>query len=213
MSTDWYEAEQEEAYSEFVDSLAAELYEEHRQRAIEAFVSDRLASYYLEHPNISEQALVFFKKAKFYREADPVASLLFSCTTTEVLLKTVILKPIVYGLVHTESLAELIASGLVRKVGIDRLKGLVFQILDNQIEFPNGIKNYCRDGSRTPLLVEHANIQEVRNAILHQAKPCACDASDLSFEVARAFVNITHLLLNSIGLKFSKRGVIVREAE
>lgn len=213
MSIDWYEAEQEQAYSEFVDSLAKELYEEHKERAIEEFVSERLSSYYIEHSHIAEQAILFLKRAKFYRESDPVVSLLFSSTATEVLLKTVLLKPIVYGLVHTESLAELIASGLVKQTGIDRFKELVFGILEHHIEFEEGIHKYCRDGSETPLWKERENIQNVRNAVLHQAKLCTEAESEISYEVAMAFTRLTNILLSSIGFKFTKGGVIVRETD
>ena len=213
MSMDWYEAEQEQAYSEFVDSLVAELYDEHKERAIEVFVSERLSSYYKDHAHIAEHAISFLKNARLHKESDPVASLIYSSTATEVVLKTVLLKPIVYGLVHTESLAELIASSLVRQTGIDRFKELVFGILEHHIEFEEGIQKYCRDGSEVPLWKERENLQKVRNAVLHQAKPCSENDAELSLEVALAFIRLTNLLLSNIGFKFSKGGVIVYENE
>ena len=130
MSMDWNEAQHEEAYSEFVNSLASELYAEHKEQAIEEFVSERLASYYRAHVGLAKDAISFLKKAQLLQESEPTASLIFSSTATEVLLKSVLLKPIVYGLVHTESLAELIATGLTKQTGIDRFKELVFGILD-----------------------------------------------------------------------------------
>ena len=213
MSIDWFEAEQDQAYSEFVDSLAAELYEEHKEQAIEEFVGQRLASYYVKNPTIAEQAVAFLKKAEVYRETESVASLLLSSTATEVILKSVLLKPIVYGLVHTESLAELISSGLVKQTGIGRFKELVFRILEHHIEFEEGIDNFSRDGSKIPLWKERDEIQKVRNAVLHQAAPCASAEAILSFEVAMTFINLTNSLLSNIGFKFSKSGIIVRDSE
>ena len=206
---DWYEAEQEEAYSEFVDSLASELYEEHKEKAIEEFVSERLASYYRTHTDIAKDAVSFLKKAQSLQSPEPTASLLFSSTATEVLLKSVLLKPIVYGLVHTESLAELIATGLVKQTGIDRFKELVFGILDHHVAFEGSINEYCRLGSETPLWKEREKLQRIRNRVLHQAKECLEVEAIQSVEVTLAFVNLTNTLLSNIGLKFSKGGVIV----
>ncbi|WP_146010721.1 hypothetical protein [Halomonas heilongjiangensis] len=213
MPMDWYEAEQEQAYSEFVDSLAAELYDEYKELAIEEFVSTRLASYYKEHKHIAEQAMAFLKKARSYQDSDPTASLLYSATAMEVLLKSVLIKPIIYGLVHTESLAEIVASNLVKQTGVDRFKELVFGILEHHVEFDGGIQKYCRDDSEKPLWKEREDVQKLRNCVLHQANSCTDLESKLSFEVAWTFVNLTSLLLSNIGFKLSKGGVIVREAE
>jgi hypothetical protein len=209
MSMDWNEAQQEEAYSEFVNSLALELYEEHKEQAIEEFVSERLASYYRAHVGLAKDAIFFLKKAQLLQESEPTASLIFSSTATEVLLKSVLLKPIVYGLVHTESLAELIATGLTKQTGIDRFKELVFGILDHHIAFDHGITSYCREGSNVPLWKERERIQKFRNKVLHQAKMCSETEAIESVEVTLAFVNLTNALLGSVGFKFSKGGLLV----
>jgi hypothetical protein len=208
---DWYEAEQEQAYSEFVNSLAAELYDEHKEQAIAEFVSERLASYYKKDVHMAEEAIIFLKKAQSLQESEPTASLIFSSTATEVLLKSVLIKPIVYGLVHTESLAELISSGLVKQTGIDRFKELVFGILEHHIEFDSGVRSYCREGASVPLWQERESIQGLRNKVLHQAKTCSKSDAEQSISVTIAFVNLTSLLLSSIGLKFSKGGLLVSE--
>ncbi|SEQ39546.1 hypothetical protein SAMN03080615_01358 [Amphritea atlantica] len=211
MSMDWYEAEQEQAYSEFIDSLAAELYDEHKEQAIAEFVSERLASYYKTHAHMAEDAITFLKKSQSLQDSEPTASLIFSSTVTEVLLKSVLLKPIVYGLVHTESLAELISTVLVKQAGIDRFKELVFGILEHHIHFESGISNYCREGADVPLWKEREGIQVLRNKVLHQAKTCNKYDAERSLGVAMAFINLTNLLLSSIGLKFSKGGLLVSE--
>lgn len=209
MSMDWYEAQQEQAYSEFVDSLASELYNEHKEQALQEFVSERLTSYYREHTDIAKDAISFFNMAQLLQSSEPTASLIFSSTATEVLLKSVLLKPIVFGLVHTESLAELIATGLIKQTGIDRFKELVFGILEHHIEFDNGIRNYCRVGSLVPLWKERENIQRIRNTILHQAKMCTITEAAQSVEITIAFINLTNLLLSNFGLKFNKNGLLI----
>jgi hypothetical protein len=94
MSIDPWEAQQEAAYERFVDQLAQELYQEHRERAIDEFVSGRLKSYYEEHSDLAIGAIRFLRNAKELVEAQPTASLLLSSAATEVILKSVLLKPI-----------------------------------------------------------------------------------------------------------------------
>ena len=78
MSIDYYEAEREAAYDEFVESLAEELYAEHKDRAIDDFISERLKSYYLKNENIAIPAINFINKSKELVETDPTSSLMYS---------------------------------------------------------------------------------------------------------------------------------------
>ena len=211
MSMDYYEAEQEAAYDEFVESLAKELYEEHKEQAIDEFIEERLQSYYLKNPDIAVNAIEFMKKAKSTMDSDPTTSLIYSSISTEVILKSVLLKPVVAGLVHTESLAELISSVLIKQSGVDRFKEIVFQILENHIEFEDGIANYKREDSSETLWLERSRIQKTRNEIMHQAKSCSKEQAKLSYLVAVTFFYFTKLLVENIGFKFESNGVLVRE--
>ncbi len=209
MSTDWYEAEQEEAYSAMMDSLAEELYPEHKEQAIDEFIDDRLKSYYLDNNEIAVNAVSFIKQAKESVSLDPTASLIYSSIATEVVLKSILLKPVVFGLVHTESLAELISSMLLKQNGVDRFKKLVFSILESHIEFADGIENYKRDGSNIGLWNERAEIQKTRNDVMHKAQRCSIEQAEASYSVAVVFFRLTELLINNIGFKFNEEYKIV----
>jgi len=208
MSMDYYEAEQEAAYDEFVESLAEELYEEHKGRAINEFVEERLKSYYLENADIAIGTIKFIKKSKEMLEVDPTSSLMYSSVATEVVLKSVLLKPVIFGLVHTESLAELVASMLVKQAGIDRFKKLVFEILENHIEFENGFAKYSREGSKLNLWEERQKIHDIRNRIMHQAVFCEKKDAELSYSVALTFFYLTKLLIENVGFSI-KDNVLV----
>ena len=208
MSIDYYEAEQEAAYDEFVESLAEELYAEHKDRAIDEFISERLKSYYLKNENIAIPAINFINKSKELVETDPTSSLMYSSVATEVVLKTILLKPVISGLVHTESLAELVSSTLVKQTGIDRFKKLVFEILENHIEFDDGIENYKRDGSGDNLWSERKRVQDLRNKIMHQAVFRQKEDAMLSHSVALSFFYLTELLIENVGLSFQKGGML-----
>lgn len=202
MSIDRYEAEREDAYDEFVSSLAEELYEEHRDQAIDEFVIERLQSYYHSNPLIATKAVNFLILSAERTSSDPTASLLYSAISTEVILKSVILKPIVSGLVHSESVAELISTLLVKQAGIDRFKELIFQILEDNINLPGGAASYCREDSKASLWKEREKIQVLRNNIAHQANTCSVQDAELSYQVAMAFFGLTEKLINSLGFHF-----------
>jgi len=204
VSIDRYEAEREEAYDEFVSSLAEELYEEHRDQAIDEFVTERLQSYYHSNPLIATKAVNFLNLSAERTSSDPTASLLYSAISTEVILKSVILKPIVSGLVHSESVAELISTLLVKQTGIDRFKELIFRILEDNISLPGGAAGYCRENSNVSLWKEREKIQALRNNVAHQANTCSEHDAELSYQVAMAFLGLTEKLINSLGFHFDK---------
>jgi hypothetical protein len=208
VSIDLYEAEQEAAYAEFASSLAEELYEEHRDQAIEEFVTERLQSYYLSNPLIATKAVNFLFLSAERISSDPTASLLYSAISTEVILKAVILKPIVSGLVHSESVAELISTLLTKQTGIDRFKELIFRILEENINLPNGAAGYCRQGSKASLWKERETVQNLRNNIAHQANTCSEQEAELSYQVALTFYELTRTLIGNLGFYFDSDGKI-----
>jgi hypothetical protein len=203
MSIDWFEAQQEVAYSAMMESLAEELYPEQKEQAIDEFIDERLKSYYLKNNEIAVNAVSFIKQAKESVNVDPTASLIYSSIATEVILKSVLLKPIVFGLVHTESLVELISEMLIKQNGLDRFKKLVFSILENHIEFDGGIEKYKRDGSSIGLWNERAEIQKTRNDVMHKAQKCSVEQAEASYSVSVVFFRLTELLINHIGFGFN----------
>lgn len=110
------------AYEDYMEKL----YEEHRNIAIEDFTSERLVSYYLENNDLAKPAFYALENSKKLFVEDPTASLIFSAIAIEVGLKSTILKPIVYGLVHTESVASLVTDLAISHSGMDRYRDLLF---------------------------------------------------------------------------------------
>ena len=191
MSMSYEEAQQEAAYDEFVASLAEELYDEHRDQAIEEFITERLQSYYERNSSIAVNALTFLETSKSLLDKDPTASLLYSSISTEVILKAVILKPIVSGLVHSESISELIATVLTKQTGVDRFKDLIFKILEEYVEIKEGAAKYSRPESEMSLWKERELVQKVRNSVAHRAQFCSVADAQLSLAVAHEFYLLT----------------------
>lgn len=206
---DYYEAQQQNAHDEFLDALSEELYDEHKDRAINEFVDKRLKSYYLKNKDIAIDVISFIKKSKDLLETEPTSSLMYSSIATEVILKSLLLKPIVFGLVHTESLADLVSSMLIKQTGIDRFKKLVFEILENHIDFENGFENFIRKGSKVNLWLERKNVHEIRNRIMHQAIFCSKDEAELSYSIAITYFYLTKLLIENVGFKIEDNGKLL----
>jgi hypothetical protein len=94
------------------------------------------------------------------------ASLVFFVTAVELLLKATVLKPVVYGLVHNETLADVIVGQTFGQSGFDRYTKLLSRLY---AEFANlDISSVVRPGEKQSLLAECTVLQTVRNKIIHQ---------------------------------------------
>ena len=168
----------EAAYDEYM----AELYEEHKKEAIEEFTYERLQSYYINNKLMAQPAFLALSEARSLIESNKSAALIFSAIAMEVGLKTTLLKPIVHGLVHTESVAALITDLTISHSGMDRYRKLLFQVLRDH----GGIdlSNYKRTESNKTLWEEINTVQKKRNLIMHRAVKAEVEDADLALAVA-----------------------------
>lgn len=195
MSITPYEAEQEAAYEAFVDDVLRE----NRDIIIEDFTLDRLKSYYLKNNSLLKPALNAIEDAKKYINTNETASFVFSSIAIEVGLKSGMLKPIVYGLVHTEEVASLITDLALSQTGLYRYKSLLFDILKQ-----NGsvdLKTYKRKNSTKSLWEEIQSTQKKRNYVVHRGERAKQTDAEFALSIASEILNsILPKLLNSIGL-------------
>jgi len=207
MVIDDWEAEQNAAFDEFVESLSKELYAEHAEQAIDEFIKARLRSFYAENTTVAVDATIFLRKAKELISTDPTASLFYSSVATEVFIKSVILKPIIAGLVHSGATAELVTGLMVNQSGMDRFSDLLFTI---SYEYAGiDLKILKRRGSHKPLWQERAEVQRIRNRIAHQAKECSEVDAKLSFEIALHIFWVAKELVEGLGFGFDEEKNIV----
>ncbi len=195
----------EAAYEEWYGQLADEISEQ----AIEEFTEERLRSYYLENPNVAEQPIRLYLEAKELVEKHRGASLVLFVTAIEVGLKVTLLKPIVYGLVHNESLAELIADLAVKKNGFDRVKTLLSRIL---ADFGGiDLMEFKIDGHPKTMWEEITKVQDARNHLIHRAQPVSEENATLAMEVATMiFDKFLSSVLATLGLEL--RGTVIGRA-
>ena len=154
MSMTINEYEMEEGFSR--------LYEEN----IEEFTSDRLISFYQSDWKLLIPAFNTLDTAKKLNSMSPTASQVFATTAIEISLQNGILKPILYGLVHNENVAELIMDFTTWFTGIVRYKDLLNRII---YEYGNiDLIKYYREGKKDSIMNEIRDNQALRNKILHK---------------------------------------------
>ena len=200
--------EQDAALDEFYESLDKELYPDHKIRAIAEFTYARLNSYYLKHPEVMRPALVAYKEARGLHESKHYsAALVFFVTSIELSLKDTLLRPVVYGLVHSETLADAIVQHTIGQAGFDRYKKLLSKLFVDIADID--LATVRRDGAGKALLEEASDVQIIRNKILHQGAICSEAESSLAKEVTElVFAKIVSPMFNELGLSVKDKGLV-----
>ena len=172
----------EAEYEEYMDQL----YEEHREQAIEEFSDERLQSYYGDHQLLAKPAFDALTEARNLMDTNATASFIFSAIAMEVGLKEALLKPIVFGLVHTASVAALITDLAISHSSMDKYRELLLQILREH----GGVDldSYKRPDSNKPIWQEIREVQRQRNSILHRAEAASDEEATLALGVASTII-------------------------
>ena len=193
MSEPWEYKEEaaEDAYWEqLLEELGPEWAEEHGlappEDAIKEFTAERLQSYYLAHPNLAGPAYGSLLYAQSLMPSYPEAALVFAVTATELAIKTVLLKPIVFGLVHTEALASFITDLTTQHTGMERFQTILTEIL---ARFGGvDLKVFKRTHSEKTLWQEIGEVQKARNAVVHRGETVDDSCAVLGLAVASAIL-------------------------
>jgi len=183
------------AYDDYMSSL----YEEHKGMAIEEFRAERLQSYYQKHPDVGLEPLAALDEAKGLVRDHPSAALVFAASAVELGMKLLFLKPIVAGLVHSESTATLVADLTIGHAAMDRFRDLLFAIAAEH----GGVdlSAYRRAGATSTLWEEMRNLQVERNRVLHQGMRVPLEEADHSVKVASSLIEeLFPRLVDKLGL-------------
>ncbi|MBY7981326.1 hypothetical protein KW452_02135 [Vibrio fluvialis] len=208
-----YDQYMDEMYSNIEEELREELYEEHREQAIEEFIFERMQSYYWQNPKLAVNAINFLRKGKKTLENDPTISLIYTAISTEVLIKSVLLKPIVYGMVHNEYAADLISSNLLKQSGVDRFKELVFSVIDENVDLGCSITKYRRPNSPDTLWREREIVQRLRNDVMYKAVECSYEQAQQAIDIASEFISIIVAVIHNFDLDLSSDGMVTKHVD
>lgn len=189
------------------DEWYTELVEEISTEAVDQFTFECLSSYYLANRNLATNVLATYNEATEIIELSPSAALVLFTAAIEVALKVTLLKPIVYGLVHNEAVAELVSDLAVKHNGFDRFKPLLSKVLNEygDIDFDN----YKIENHSKTIWEEISILQKARNNIVHRSELTDGEMATLSKEVATMVIgDFLNSVLYKFGLELKKGGVI-----
>lgn len=205
MSYDYHDAAMDEAY----DRLSEELYPGHKMQAIIEFTHERLRSYYLQDKKLLVPAIRTYKTAESLLQLQQYGpALVFSVTAIELFLKACLLRPVVFGMVHSESIADLVVESALSQTGFKRYEKLLTGLFKELTQLDiNAIK---RTGLSKSLLEEASALQERRNLVVHRGIEVAKDEASEAFVVSKAvFENLLSVVLTELGLSVVKGGELV----
>lgn len=166
--------EREQGYLALVDEISAQ--------AIEQFTLERMRSYYVSNRLLAVKVIKIYQEAKRLLPISPTASTVLFVTSIEVGIKVVLLKPVIYGLVHNNSVADLISDLAVKNNGLDRFRPLLGKLLAEYGDIDSD--EFAIEGHKKSLWEEISIVQDIRNNIVHRGEVISAESADLAQQVA-----------------------------
>ncbi|WP_435235013.1 hypothetical protein ACR30L_14785 [Psychromonas sp. PT13] len=204
MSMDLWEYQQDEVMSEYYQELCLS---EFQERAIDEFTAERLSSYYVENSNLLVDSFRALEEAQKVSSLSPTSGLIMAAISIEIALKIGLLKPIVFGFVHSEAVAESISNAVVKQTGIDRFKTLLVTLL-KEISHVD-IVTYKRSGTKLSLWDERGEVQKRRNMISHKGSLSSSQDCQFAIDVAEAILNeLLPDVLTSLNLHLQNKVIV-----
>jgi hypothetical protein len=202
--------ETDAARDEFFERMSEELYPEHKDQAITEFTKERLQSYYLKHPQVLKPALNAYHHANSLLDASPSAALIFYTTAIELFLKVVLLKPILYGMIHNEYMADLIMDASTSQAGFSRYT----KLLNSLCQQASGIELEAIKSStgQASIIAEATTIQNIRNSVIHQGTVASPEQAHQAKKVAHLILlEVVEPVINGLELAIGNEFNIVKE--
>lgn len=197
------------AWDDAYDRMSEELYPEHKAQAIIDFTYERLRSFYASHLDILVPAARNFKLAKTLLASNqPAAALVFAASATELFLKGALLRPVVYGMVHSEAIAELVVDAALAQTGFKRYQRLLARLFAEVAHMD--VASLTRAEGAPALLEEASLLQEERNGVVHRGHDISQAQAENAVAVAGAvFEKMVGQVLWELGFTVERGGRLV----
>lgn len=183
-------------WGEFQNDLAWEHHMEEQYRTdlaaegVDAFVGERSQDYYLQNPAVACGSLRALATAENLVNASASAALVFAAVSSELTIKSAILRPLLHGLVHNEALARFVTESFMER----RSRGWLYALVPPLLLETTGVdlSTYRRAAEPQILLWDEANlVAKLRNGVLH-------DGEEVSGEDARWALDIASELVRGL---------------
>jgi len=193
MSMDEWEAQQDEAlsalYSEFREDpdTRSSFYEELFDEIVRDFTDARLRSYFMAHPELAMPAAQALADARALVPTHTTGGFLFGAIAAEVALRAVLLKPILYGLVHSDTAAALITKAAIAYQD----EGFTKVLLDLLGSFGGADpRAWYRVNGGPKLWDEMLAVRTKRNGVMHRAESATDVEARLAIDVAACIIEL-----------------------
>jgi len=185
----------------FYERMSEELYPEHKEHAIDEFVQETMVSYYLRNPTIINAPFECYHHANSLMNTSKRCAHIMYTTSIELFLKSVLLKPVLYGMIHNENVAQLIVDSSTGQAGFNRYKKLLSTLCMNAAEID---LNSIVGMNNKPILQEVDEVQSVRNKIVHQGYDPTIDEFGTAKNIATLILGVVvEPVLNNMNLIIS----------
>lgn len=190
--------EHDAAMDEFYDRISEELYPEHKKQAIDEFIEGRMQSYFLKNPKIIQAPIDSYHHANELLEISPQGALVMYTTAIELFLKSVLIKPVLYGMVHNEHIANTIVDAAVSQSGFSRYKKLLSALCSHAASIE---LSEIKGMEGKPILIEADEVQQVRNRVVHQGYKVSIEEMGKAKNVASLILTeVVEPVLNNLNL-------------
>ena len=193
----------------FYERVARELYDAHKDEAVREFTTERLRSYYLRNPELAAAGPRLFREAKvLYRAGQFGPALVWAVTLIEVIFKGAVLRPLVHGLVHSDSLADLVVQAALSQPGYKRYEQLLARLF-LEIAGIDLTKVGQKDSTRS-ILADASQAQEIRNRVVHAGHEVTEEEASMAIGAAATVMfTVWRPLLRTLDLRVASRGKVV----
>ena len=158
-----YDAMLERAYEDEANAA----HENWSEEIIEEFIEEITLSFFAENKDILSISYASRDEAKKVIDISPSSAILFTYTAIETAIKHAILKPMIYGMTHNESIANLIVKKFVNLSNVDSYTSLTFNLVNELIHLKlSDIKN----DKEKFIIDEIKSLSKKRNNIIHSGK-------------------------------------------
>jgi hypothetical protein len=164
-----------------------DLYEEHAAQGLAEFRGKRLRSYYVAKPNVLQPPCKFLSEARQVLAISPSASLILASAAAEVSLKAALLKPVIHGLVHSESMASYVTDLAMEQRDMKRFHALLFALLREASDIDLTV--WWRDGEALSLWDRFQKNARKRNRVVHQCEICSRLEAEEALEISTIFLD------------------------
>jgi hypothetical protein len=191
MSNDWMDAARDDYYDD--------VYEQISEEAVENFTAQRLRATYDKEPAIAEKPFRALAEARLLLQTPHcTAAFIHAAIASEVMLKGIILKPILQGFVHSDSIAPLIVELAFGSSGLERMQKLLAKIFQDVCKLD--LSTHRRNAGGKSLWDEIIEVQKRRNQIMHRADVASKNEAEHAIAVATAvFEELLPVFAKSLG--------------